>query len=208
MSRSHRDAVLIGLGAAALILLALGLLDGRWFGIAPYHVGLADQLLHLIVGVGSLVMGLAGTGAITVPVVTGAYRRSELGLAGVAGAAAGTDPGSAPEPAEAMPEPLGLDLEATEPAPGPKPEATVIAEPGSADALESPAALESADELESPAKLESPAAAGPVTGSADALGPPADPGPPAEPSRDGDPDHEPEAAAGHTPTSAQESDTH
>ena len=47
-------------------------------------VGLADQLLHLIVGVGSLITGLAGTGAITVPVVTGAYRRSELGLAGAA----------------------------------------------------------------------------------------------------------------------------
>lgn len=79
LSRARRDVVLIGLGAAALILLALGLLDGRWFGIAPYAVGLGDQLLHLVVGLGSLVMGLAGTGTVNVPIVTGAYRRAALG---------------------------------------------------------------------------------------------------------------------------------
>lgn len=123
MSRARRDVVLIGLGAVALVLLALGLLDGRWFGVAPYPVGLADQLLHLIVGLGSLVMGLAGTGAIVVPVVTGAYRRSELGLPASAASAAEPDDAAGAEVAidaeevaealpevlpEALPEPLGL----------------------------------------------------------------------------------------------------
>jgi hypothetical protein len=106
MSRARRDAVLIGLGAVALVLLALGLLDGRWFGIAPYSVGLADQLLHLVVGLGSLVMGLAGTGTIVVPVVTGAYRRSALGLG------AGT---AASEP-EALIAPEEADADGVEPA--------------------------------------------------------------------------------------------
>jgi hypothetical protein len=137
MSRARRDAVLIGLGAAALILLALGLLEGRWFGIAPYHVGLADQLLHLVIGLGSLVMGLAGTGAITVPVVTGAYRRSELGLQAASAdsrpaaalsavsapapeAEAGSETAREPtaEPVEALPEPLGLELDEPETALG------------------------------------------------------------------------------------------
>jgi hypothetical protein len=161
MSRAHRDPVLIGLGAAALILLALGLLDGRWFGIAPFHVGLADQLLHLVVGVGSLVMGLAGTGAITVPVVTGAYQRSELGLAGGAAVAGAADPmvtqvvaqsgpgavavtAPAPEPIEALPEPLGLDLHEPEPAPGSttdaEADAALVGEPGVAVAEPAPPA--------------------------------------------------------------------
>lgn len=131
LSRARRDIVLMGLGTAALVLLALGLLDGRWFGIAPWPVGLADQLLHLIVGVGSLVMGLAGSGTITVPVVTGAYRRAAAAPAAPAEPAASTeDPstdGSAlmavqasaaeaalasePVPEEALPEPLGLEID-------------------------------------------------------------------------------------------------
>jgi hypothetical protein len=104
MSRARRDGVLIGLGAAALILLALGLLDGRWFGIAPYAVSLADQLLHLVVGLGCLLMGLAGTGTIEVPIVTGAYRRAAAASV-PAGQAAVPEPDTEPEAApEAMPE--------------------------------------------------------------------------------------------------------
>lgn len=142
LSRPHRDAVLVGLGTAALVLLALGLLDGRWFGVAPYPVGLGDQLLHLVVGLGSLVMGLAGSGVVNVPVVTGAYRRASVASASGTGTAApvtgraveadthgGHDasPGEDAQPAEAMPELLGLEFERPEPeasAEGTEPEAS------------------------------------------------------------------------------------
>ncbi|MEZ4596591.1 MAG: hypothetical protein R3C32_06945 [Chloroflexota bacterium] len=141
LSRPHRDAVLVGLGTAALVLLALGLLDGRWFGVAPYPVGLGDQLLHLVVGLGSLVMGLAGSGVVNVPVVTGAYRRASVASASGTGTAApvtgmrsrptrtGHDasPGEDAQPAEAMPEMLGLEFERPEPeasAEGTEPEAS------------------------------------------------------------------------------------
>jgi hypothetical protein len=145
MSRARRDVVLIGLGSVGLVLLALGLLDGRWFGVAPYPVGLADQLLHLVVGLGSLVMGLAGTGTIVVPVVTGAYRRSELGLpAGAAataepeadaGAAATAEPeadagaAATAEPEAAPTLELGLET-STGPITGPDPASETVAEPG------------------------------------------------------------------------------
>lgn len=130
LSRPHRDAVLVGLGTAALVLLALGLLDGRWFGVAPYPVGLGDQLLHLVVGLGSLVMGLAGSGVVNVPVVTGAYRRASVASASGTGTAApvtghaveadthvrhDASPGEDAQPAEAMPEMLGLEFERPEP---------------------------------------------------------------------------------------------
>jgi hypothetical protein len=197
MSRAHRDVVLIGLGAAALILLALGLLDGRWLGIAPFHVGLSDQLLHLIVGVGSLVTGLAGTGTINVPVVTGAYRRSELGLGG---GSAGADAVEAPtpespepasEPVEAMPEPLGLELDepGAVPEPDGEPEAAAeldhLADPEPPKAtvaeLEPPAEPESGVDTEPPAKA-------------------------AEPGLDGEPGTE--AAAREEPSTQQDADTH
>jgi hypothetical protein len=194
MSRAHRDAVLIGLGAAALILLALGLLDGRWFGIAPFHVGLADQLLHLIVGVGSLIMGLAGTGAITVPVVTGAYRRSELGLAGAAIPAVsepqdvladGTGLEGAPEPVaevepvepvEAMPEPLGLDLDIAESETAAEPETLAgpetAAEPETVAAPEPPAETGAETRAEAEALAEAGADADAETRAETAEGPP------------------------------------
>jgi hypothetical protein len=63
LSRARRDVVLVVLGAIALLLLALGILDGRWLGLLTWPVGLADQLLHLIVGLGSMLVGLAGLGA-------------------------------------------------------------------------------------------------------------------------------------------------
>jgi hypothetical protein len=159
MSRPHRDGTLIGLGAAALVLLALGLLDGRWFGVAPYSVGLADQLLHLIVGLGSLVMGLAGSGTVNVPLVTGAYRRASAAAASGGPSTVGAEPtlevvaptpseateapqaaeAAAPDdddqraddgqPAEAMPEPLGLDLDEPDAAVGPDPELEPAPEP-------------------------------------------------------------------------------
>ncbi len=205
MSRAHRDGVLIGLGAAALILLALGLLDGRWLGIAPFHVGLADQLLHLIVGVGSLVMGLAGTGAITVPVVTGAYRRSELGLAGAAVAvsepedvpADGTGLEGAPadeagssadaEPVEAMPEPLGLDLDIVE--------SETAAEPETVAESDAPAEPGAGTRAEAEALAEAGADAGAETRAETAEEPAAEPTADdvrPEPSQDGASQPEPE----------------
>lgn len=63
MSRPRRDIVLITLGAVSLLLLAVGILDGRWFGLVPWPVSLADQLLHLVAGLGSILVGLAGRGA-------------------------------------------------------------------------------------------------------------------------------------------------
>jgi hypothetical protein len=62
LSRARRDSVLIALGAVSLVLLVLGILDGRWLGVVPYPVGLADQLLHLVVGLGCILVGLAGRG--------------------------------------------------------------------------------------------------------------------------------------------------
>jgi hypothetical protein len=63
MSRARRDVVLVVLGAISLLLLALGIVDGRWLGLLTWPVGLADQLLHLIAGLGSILVGLAGLGA-------------------------------------------------------------------------------------------------------------------------------------------------
>lgn len=155
MSRARRDVVLLGLGTAAIVLLALGLLDGRWFGIAPWPVGVTDQLLHLIVGLGSLLVGLAGTGTIVVPVVTGAYRRGELTSG--AGSAAVT------VPVEPAAEPVSFDpSEPLEPAAAGAP-VSVLEPTAELDAAEASAAEASASVLE-PTAAEP--AAGPASESA------------------------------------------
>lgn len=69
MSRVRRDWVLIGLGGVFLVLFVVALIDGRWFGIAPVAANLPDQLLHLVAGLGSVVVGMAGLGMLERPTI-------------------------------------------------------------------------------------------------------------------------------------------
>ncbi|MBX3031635.1 MAG: DUF4383 domain-containing protein [Chloroflexi bacterium] len=100
MSKGRRDPVLVGIGVVSLVLLVLGILDGRWFGLAAVPVSLANQLLHLVVGLGSLVIGLAGMGLIERPRVVLDATGSASTVMPVRGAAA-SDPGARSGPSSA-----------------------------------------------------------------------------------------------------------
>lgn len=53
----RRAVLLMGVGIVLLAVFLLCLVSGNLFGLLAYPVNLADQLLHLVVGVGSVALG-------------------------------------------------------------------------------------------------------------------------------------------------------